>query len=81
MAWVIFFVRESRPDLAPNPAAFEQLSPAFPGRTAWRTAARLRAWQVVFLADGAGMRWCTRAGELRRPLRRVKHESLRRAAG
>ncbi len=27
-------------------AAFEHLSPAFPGRAAWGTAARLRAWQV-----------------------------------
>lgn len=30
-------------------AAFEHLSPAFPGRAAWGTAARLRAWQVAAL--------------------------------
>ncbi|MFZ0528991.1 MAG: DEAD/DEAH box helicase [Propionicimonas sp.] len=30
--------------------AVDQLSPAFPGRAAWGTAARLRAWQVDALA-------------------------------
>ena len=31
-------------------SAVEHLSPAFPGRAAWGTAARLRAWQVAALA-------------------------------
>lgn len=34
----------------PNISALDQLSPAFPGRAAWGTAARLRAWQVEALA-------------------------------
>jgi len=34
----------------PNSSALDQLSPAFPGRAAWGTAARLRAWQVAALA-------------------------------
>ncbi|MCE1173002.1 MAG: DEAD/DEAH box helicase [Propionibacteriales bacterium] len=34
----------------PTPGAFDALSPAFPGRAAWGTAARLRAWQVEALA-------------------------------
>lgn len=34
----------------PNPSAVDHLSPAFPGRAAWGTAARLRAWQVAALA-------------------------------
>jgi len=34
----------------PNPASVDQLSPAFPGRAPWGTAARLRAWQVEALA-------------------------------
>ena len=29
--------------------AVDHLSPAFPGRAAWGTAARLRAWQVAAL--------------------------------
>lgn len=33
----------------PNHTSLEQLSPAFPGRAAWGTAARLRAWQVAAL--------------------------------
>ncbi len=33
----------------PNSSALDQLSPAFPGRAAWGTAARLRAWQVAAL--------------------------------
>lgn len=33
----------------PHPSAVDQLSPAFPGRAAWGTAARLRAWQVEAL--------------------------------
>jgi superfamily II DNA or RNA helicase len=33
----------------PQSSAFEHLSPAFPGRAAWGTAARLRAWQVEAL--------------------------------
>lgn len=33
----------------PQPSAVDQLSPAFPGRAAWGTAARLRAWQVEAL--------------------------------
>ena len=33
----------------PNTSALDQLSPAFPGRAAWGTAARLRAWQVAAL--------------------------------
>jgi superfamily II DNA or RNA helicase len=36
--------------MAPNISALDQLSPAFPGRAAWGTAARLRAWQVEALA-------------------------------
>jgi len=31
-------------------SAFEHLSPAFPGKAAWGTASRLRAWQVEALA-------------------------------
>ncbi len=34
----------------PNHSALDHLSPAFPGRAAWGTAARLRAWQVAALA-------------------------------
>lgn len=34
----------------PNHSAVDHLSPAFPGRAAWGTAARLRAWQVEALA-------------------------------
>lgn len=33
----------------PNTNSADQLSPAFPGRAAWGTAARLRAWQVAAL--------------------------------
>ncbi len=33
----------------PTHNSLEQLSPAFPGRAAWGTAARLRAWQVAAL--------------------------------
>jgi superfamily II DNA or RNA helicase len=32
-----------------TPSAVDHLSPAFPGRAAWGTAARLRAWQVEAL--------------------------------
>jgi superfamily II DNA or RNA helicase len=35
---------------APMTSAFEHLSPAYPGRAAWGTASRLRAWQVEALA-------------------------------
>lgn len=34
----------------PHQSAVDHLSPAFPGRAAWGTAARLRAWQVEALA-------------------------------
>lgn len=33
----------------PNPTSVDQLSPAFPGRAPWGTAAKLRAWQVEAL--------------------------------
>ncbi|WP_028708477.1 DEAD/DEAH box helicase [Propionicicella superfundia] len=33
----------------PNPAALDHLSPAYPGRAPWGTAARLRAWQAEAL--------------------------------
>jgi superfamily II DNA or RNA helicase len=32
-----------------NGSALDQISPAFPGRAAWGTASRLRAWQVAAL--------------------------------
>lgn len=41
---------ERKGERLPNVSALDQLSPAFPGRAAWGTAARLRAWQVEALA-------------------------------